>query len=348
MAYLYELPMLTKENTTVTVTVNEMQDTFQRILFKHGFATEKAKLCAEIFTSNTVDGVYTHGVYRFAKFVQYIKEGWVKKDASPVMKSRFGGIEQWDGNLGPGIINALEATDTVMSLARRYGIGCVALSNTNHWMRGGTYGWRAAKAGFVFIGWTNTIANMPAWGARDGRLGNNPLIMALPYKQEAIIIDMAMSQFSFGAMELATLKNEKLSVYGGYNSDDQLTDDPASIIKTRRPLPIGYWKGAGLALLLDLLATILSGGLSTVEITKRKVEYGLSQVFIAIDISKLPHHSTIPAMIENIIGDYMQSVPENDKSKIVYPGERVLQTRKRNREEGIAVVKKAWEEIIAL
>jgi 3-dehydro-L-gulonate 2-dehydrogenase len=340
--------MASKENTTTMVTVNEMQETFQRILLKYGFAIEKAKLCAEIFTNNTVDGVYTHGVYRFAKFVQYIKEGWVKKDAIPVLKSKFAGIEQWDGNLGPGIINALQATDTAMALAQQHGIGCVALSNTNHWMRGGTYGWRAAKAGFVFIGWTNTIANMPAWGARDGRLGNNPLIMALPYQQEAIIIDTAMSQFSFGAMELATLKNEKLPVYGGYDSNGQLTDDPATIIQTRRPLPIGYWKGAGLALLLDLLATILSGGLSTVEISKRKVEYGLSQVFIAIDISKFPHHSTTPAMIENIIGDYLQSVPENDKSKIVYPGERVLQTRKRNTQDGIAVVKKAWEEILLL
>ena len=324
----------------------DMRDTFTRILAKLGYTADKALQCATVFTNNTVDGVYTHGVYRFLKFVQYTKEGWVKKDAAPTLKSKFAGIEQWDGNLGPGILNALHATETAMSLARQHGIGCVALSNTNHWMRGGTYGWHAAKAGFVFIGWTNTIANMPAWGAVDGRLGNNPLIMALPYRNEAVIIDMAMSQYSFGAMELATLKNEKLSAFGGYDKNGVLTDDPAAILSTRRPLPIGYWKGAGLSLLLDVLATILSGGLSTVEISKRQVEYGLSQVFVAIDISKLSNHSSIPAMIENILNDYLQSIPVDDKAKIVYPGERVLQTRQNNLEKGIPVVRKVWEEIV--
>lgn len=341
---VYPPNMPPKENM-ILVPASEMQQTFNRILLQAGFTGSKALQCAEVFTNNSVDGVYTHGIYRFARFVQYVRDGWVKKDAEPVLKNRFGGIEQWDGNLGPGPLNAIHATNTAIGLSQQYGIGCVTLANTNHWMRGGTYGWQAAKAGYVFIGWTNTIGNMPAWGAKDGRLGNNPLIMALPYRGEAIIIDAAMSQFSFGAMELATLKNEQLTVYGGYDANDQLTTDPASILQTRRPLPIGYWKGAGLALLLDLLATILSGGLSTAEISGHKVEYGLSQVFIAIDISKLSHHSAIPAMIENIITDYLQSVPQNDDSKIVYPGERVLQTRKRNRENGIPVLQKTWEEI---
>ena len=167
--------------------------------------------------------------------------------------------------LGPGIINALHVTGTVIYLADQYGIGCVALRNTNHWMRGGTYGWQAGKAGYVFIGWTNTIANMPAWGAKDAKLGNNPLVMALPYKNEAIVLDMAMSQYSYGALELSAMKNESLSVYGGFDGEGNLTKDPSAILASGSPLPIGYWKGAGLSLLLDLLATILSGGFQLVN-----------------------------------------------------------------------------------
>ena len=153
-----------------------------------------------IFTEISIDGIYTHGVNRFPRFIKYIKEGYVKPDATPSLENKFGGIEQWNGNLGPGILNALQVTGTVIYLADQYGIGCVALRNTNHWMRGGTYGWQAAKAGYVFIGWTNTIANMPAWGAKDAKLGNNPLVMALPYKNEAIVLDMAMSQYSYGCV----------------------------------------------------------------------------------------------------------------------------------------------------
>ena len=338
-----------QENSTIiTIPAKEMQQCFTGILVKHGFASKKALQCAEIFTDSSVDGIYTHGVNRFPRFVQYIKDGFVKVDAVPSLENKFGGIEQWNGNLGPGILNAIHATETAMKLAQQHGIGCVALRNTNHWMRGGTYGWQAAKAGFVFIGWTNTIANMPAWGAKDAKLGNNPLVMGLPYKEEAIVLDMAMSQYSYGSLELSDMKNEMLSVYGGFDTEGKLTKDPSVILASNSPLPIGYWKGAGLALLLDLLATILSGGFSTCEISKKEVEYGLSQVFITIDISKLDNHSAITKMVEEILMDYHQSVVANESKKIVYPGEKVLQTRKNNLAHGIPVLKKIWEEISLL
>ena len=336
------------DNRFITITYGQMQECFASILLKLGFTKERANECAEIFTANSVDGIYTHGVNRFPRFVQYVKDGFVYPGAKPSLIHKFGGIEQWDGNLGPGTLNAVHATQTVMQLARQYGIGCVALANTNHWMRGGTYGWQAAKEGFVFIGWTNTTGIMPAWGAIDPKLGNNPLVMALPYKEEAIVLDMAMSQYSYGAMELAVLKNERLPVAGGYNNKGELTDDPAAVLASKRPLPVGYWKGAGLSLLLDILATVLSGGLAVHEIAQKAVEDSLSQVFIAIDISKLGNHSMITKTIECIIEDYHQSVAPDASKKITYPGERVLQTRNNNLAYGIPVLKKVWEDILEL
>jgi 3-dehydro-L-gulonate 2-dehydrogenase len=159
---------------------------------------------------------------------------------------------------------------------------------------------------------------------------------------------MAMSQYSYGALELSAMKNKMLSVYGGFDAAGKLTKDPAAILASNNPLPIGYWKGAGLSLLLDLLATILSGGLSTHELSKEEVEYSLSQVFIAIDISRLGKHSVITKTIEEIVNDYHQSMPLDESKKIVYPGERVLQTRKNNLANGIPVLKKVWDEISLL
>ena len=332
----------------INIYSERMVSEFHRILFTRGFTENKALQCAQIFTNNSVDGVYSHGVNRFATFIKMVDGGYVKPNNTPSLKSKQGGIEQWDGNLGAGPLNAMHATDTAIDLSRQYGIGCMALSNTNHWMRGGAYGWHAAKKGFILIGWTNTIANMPAWGAIDNKLGNNPFVLAVPYKEEAIVLDMAMSQYSFGKMELAKMKDEKLSMHGGYNSSGQLTNDPAEIIASRRLMPIGYWKGAGLSLLLDVLATILSGGLSTFEISKSKIETAISQVFIAIDISKLQNYSSIPQMINNIINDYHQSATDDEMKKIIYPGERVLKIRKENLAQGIPVLKNIWDEILHL
>ncbi len=331
--------------STILISPQQMQQRFTAILESIGFNQQRAQECAAIFTANSVDGIYTHGVNRFPVFVKYVKAGYVKPDATPTLTHKFGGIEQWDGNLGPGTLNAVHATENVMQLAKQYGIGCIALSNTNHWMRGGAYGWQAAKAGFVFIGWTNTIGVMPAWGAMDSRLGNNPYVMALPYKDEGIVLDMAMSQYSFGAMEAAVMKNENLAVHGGYNTDGELTNIPAEILASRRALPIGYWKGAGLSLLLDILATILSGGLAGHDITRNGIENKISQVFIAIDITKLANHSLIANTVEGIIADYHQSIVSDAGKKITYPGERVLQSRRNNLVNGIPVFSRVWDEI---
>lgn len=333
---------------TIRVPYHDLESRLYGILLSHQLSQAEAKTLAGIFAMNTLDGVYSHGVNRFSKFIEYLREGHIKGDQSPVCKNRMGSMEQWDGQSGPGPLNAIACTERAMELARQYGIGCVSLANTNHWLRGGTYGWHAAKAGFACIAWSNTQANMPAWGATDPKLGNNPLVIAVPQGSEAIVLDMAMSQFSYGALEIKEKRNEQMPVPAGYDPEGNLTTDPAGIIASRRPLPIGYWKGAGLSLLLDVLATILSGGLSTAQITAQNAETNLSQIFIAIDISKLHNYTTIATALSDILADYHQSIPEREGARIRYPGEQVIALRKENMKYGVPVLRKTWAEVVEL
>jgi 3-dehydro-L-gulonate 2-dehydrogenase len=332
----------------VRITFREMFTTFETILLRNGFTKDAAAMCAHIFSTNSLEGIYTHGVNRFPRFVQYCQEGYIKIDAEPSRVHHFGGMEQWDGNLGPGVLNAMHSTDRAVALAAEHGIGCVALANTNHWMRGGYYGWHAAKKGCVFIGWTNTLANMPAWGGVDVKLGNNPLVIAVPFENDAIVIDTAMSQYSYGALDQYRAKKEKLPVPGGYDKQGNLSTDPEAIRESARVLPIGYWKGAGLSLLLDIVATILSGGLSTSEISKLKAEHALSQVFIALDLSRLQNNTSIQNSIKQVIDDYHNSVSVEKGRQVRYPGERVKKDREQNRKDGIPVSEKIWNEILEL
>lgn len=332
----------------IKIAFTEMENIFYRVLLKHSFSESKAKLCANIFADNSLNGVYTHGVNRFSRFVEMVVQKDVLPDQEPTKTAGFGGMEQWNGNLGPGPANAMFCTERAMQLADDNGIGCVALANTNHWMRGGTYGWKAAKAGYAFICWTNTIANMPAWGAKESRLGNNPLILAIPQNDEAVVLDMAVSQFSYGGMEKFAMQQKVLPVPGGYDEAGQITTDPQKILQTKQSLPIGYWKGSGLSLLLDLLATILSGGKSTFQITEQNTESAVSQVFIALKLSSLYNSPAINGIINSIITDYLTAEPKSTTDKMLYPGERVLQARKENLINGIPVNKDIWDEILAL
>jgi 3-dehydro-L-gulonate 2-dehydrogenase len=324
----------------------EVKSTLEKILLANKFSPEDARTCADVFATNSLEGVYSHGVNRFPKFIEYVKAGYVRPGSRALKKHGAGSVEQWDGQSGPGPVNALIATDRAMELASQYGMGCVALANTNHWMRGGTYAWKAAKAGFAYIAWSNTISNMPPWGAVDKKLGNNPLIIGVPYQQEAVVLDMALSQYSFGALEIHRQKNEQLPLPGGYDKNGNLTTDPAAIMESWRPLPIGYWKGAGLSLLLDILATILSGGLSTAAISAQNAEHHLSQVFIAVDLSRLHNYTSIGQTLHAILADYASATPIKPGDHIRYPGEGIVRTRKENSEKGIPILRATWESVI--
>jgi LDH2 family malate/lactate/ureidoglycolate dehydrogenase len=133
-------------------------------------------------------------------------------------------------------------------------------------MRGGTYGWQAADAGVIGICWTNTLPNLPAWGADTPRIGNNPLVMAVPRPEGHLVLDMAMSQFSYGALAAYRSRGESLPVPGGFDSAGAITSDPGAIEASRRPLPIGFWKGAGLSIMLDAIAASLAGGRASHQI----------------------------------------------------------------------------------
>ncbi len=336
------------EEKTIRVSYDILKSEFQRILIKFGFGESRAEKCAEIFAMNSRDGVNSHGLNRFPRFIKDIVEGHIKPDEVPTLTNKTGSIEQWNGNLGPGPLNATFATDRAIDLSKENGMGMVALANTNHWMRGGTYGWQAAKKGFVLVCWTNTCQNMPAWGASDPRLGNNPLVIAVPYHNEAIVLDFAMSLYSYGKLDSVRKEGERLPYPGGFNSNGELTTDPDEILKTWRVLPAGYWKGSGLSLMLDILATIFSGGLSSHQIQSCNSEYSVSQIFIAINIKSLPNFPGIDSAIQKIIDDLHKSSPVDATATIRYPGEKVLLTRKENEEKGVLVNKMIWDRLLKL
>jgi 3-dehydro-L-gulonate 2-dehydrogenase len=333
---------------TIRIPFEDMKQEFRRVLLKVGFAPDRADQLAHIFAQNSLDGVASHGWNRFPALIEQIERGYVKIEAEPEKVAAFGAWEQWDAKFGPGPLNALVATNRAMELAREYGVGCVGLKNTNHWMRAGAYGRRAAEAGFVLLCWTNAIPTMPPYGGRENRLGNNPLVIAVPREQGPVVLDIAMTQFSFGKLEVARRSGEKLPVPGGFDAAGQPTQDAAAILEGGRPLPIGYWKGSGLAFLLDLTATLIAGGLATHQIAQRKVEFGVSQVYLAFDVSKAESAMLINQTVDEIVRDLHETAPDGEGQEVLYPGERVLRTRRENLDQGIPVDGTAWQTILEM
>jgi 3-dehydro-L-gulonate 2-dehydrogenase len=327
-----------------------MQQVVTEALLKAGMNENDARTCARVHSESSCDGVYSHGLNRVPRFVDYIKRGWVDIDARPSLVKKLGVIEIHDGKQGTGILNAIYATDRAIALAKAQGVGIVALRNTTHWMRGGTYGWYAADQGYLTISWTNTESCMPAWGGKNTRLGNNPFVMAVPRQKGHIVLDMAMSQYSYGKLGVTRLKGATLPFPGGFDSEGNLTSEPGPIEKSMRILPAGYWKGSGFAILLDTLAAVLSEGLATNEIDKvqRGSCTGCSQIFIVIDPRQLGGEEFTDQVADGVADYVNSSTPAESGSEVLYPGQSTARTRKEHLANGVIADEGVWAEVLAL
>jgi 3-dehydro-L-gulonate 2-dehydrogenase len=328
------------------VPYDEMKSEFKRVLMKRGFEAGEAENAATIIADNSRDGVYSHGLNRFPSIVRSIDEGAIKPGMKPVKQNGIGALEQWDGQLGFGPINASIAMGRAIELASQHGIGCVALRNTNHWLRGGTYGLQAADAGCIGICMTNTFPNMPPWGGTENRIGNNPFIVSIPQKSgRHVLLDMAQSQFSYGKLQTYSLAEKNLPVVGGYDKDGNLTDDPDAIRNGGKVLPAGFWKGSGLSIAIDMVVSALSVGRSTFDMRMETSDTGVSQVFIAINPAAYAGEDYGDTYIENMSGYIKDSVKLEGFADILYPGERTANEREENLREGIPVNSEIWETV---
>ncbi len=323
----------------------QLRTTLQEKLVNKGFESADAEECAHLFAQATLDGVHSHGVNRFVLFLNNIDKGMIKVGEKPERVKAFNALEQWDGHLGSGPNNAAFAMKRAMKLADDYGISCVALRNTNHWMRGGNFGLMAAEKGYMSICWSNTTPNMPVWGGQAPWIGNNPLIFSLPGDPNPVLLDMSMSLFSYGKMETHQREGKKLPFPGGVDKEGKLTDDATAILESQLPISIGYWKGSGLSILLDMFAAMLSEGRSTEDIGKSKAEYGLSQIFICLKPEKLMSRERLQEMSKELLQYIKRSPAINDEVR--YPSERSFQIREQQMREGVEVDEEVWAGVLA-
>src|SRR5690348_4245460 len=105
------------------VPYSELRDVLQRILLKQGFEEARALRCAELFTQSSCDGVHTHGVNRFPRFLRTVRNGTVLVDGLAQCVKKGGALEQWNGNSGPGNLNAFACMERAVELSREYGLG---------------------------------------------------------------------------------------------------------------------------------------------------------------------------------------------------------------------------------
>ena len=309
---------------------------------------EEAARFAEIFAGNSLDGVYSHGMNRFARYLGEMEIGLCNPKVTQAEKvSGIGALEVWDAHFGVGPLIAQQVTERAIELAKTHGIACVALRNNSHWLRAGRYGLMMADAGMMGICMTNTCMNLVAYGAKKPSTGNNPITFAIPRKAGSLVMDMAVSQYAFGKLEIMAQEGGMLDTPCGYDLEGNLTNDPKKITESKLMMPMALWKGSALSIMIDLMTSMLSLGRTSLKIgDPSEGEAGLSQMFICMNPAAVVDMDKAEEQMETTIKFLNELEPMEGMSRVRAPGQGLEKTRARNRERGIPVTEATWEKIL--
>ena len=291
---------------------------------------------AEVMAEADLLGVPSHGVRMLPGLVQGIRDG--RANPSPqirIIRERAATCVI-DGDNGPGRYLSVQAMQHAIARAKMFGIGTCLATRVTHWGRAHAYAYRAAQAGCIGICTTNAIPNMLAFGSSRPILGNNPLAIGVPRgDHEPIILDIAMSQAALGKVGTYAREDKPVPVNWGLDANGNPTTSPTAILSSGRVLPFGDHKGAGLALMMELLTGTLAGAMLSQEIVridKTGLDPNTTKLFIALDLEAFVDPERFLQRIDDLL-HYLRNTEPG--LTITLPGERGWAARDAYLRDGI-------------
>jgi LDH2 family malate/lactate/ureidoglycolate dehydrogenase len=321
------------------VSARELEAFVRAVLRAVGLPEADAGVVAWALVQANLEGVDTHGVSRLAMYARRVRAG----QANPRPELRWShpapGIQTLDADNALGPVAAMAAMEAAISLAREQGIGMVTVAHTNHAAALSAYVERAAAAGCIAMMVCNTPKAMPPWGGREAFLGTNPLAFAAPAGDgaEPVVVDMATTVVARGNIIMAARQGAPIPADWALDAEGRPTTDAAAAL-AGAVLPMAGAKGYALALMIEILAAIISGS-----------AYG-PQVRSPYEDSQEPTDSGIWVMAFNVsalmpaplyaqrMGALLEAIhasPAAPGQETRVPGERRAQTRQERLAGGV-------------
>ncbi len=316
-------------------------------LVREGVPPEIAAIEAKLAVDADLQGVPSHGLRLFVMLLAGIRNGSVHSAPDLRVLRDHAAICMIDGDHGPGRYLSVRAMEAAIDRARKYGIGACLAAHTSHWGRAHAYAELAARAGMIGICTTNAKATMACWGSRGPVIGNNPVAIGIPGPgpDEPVVFDMAMSVAAVG--KVATFLREGKSVPDtwGIDAEGLPTNDAAAVL-AGAVLPAAGHKGAGLALMMQLMTAALAGGLLDHELTvhdRSGIDTESSKLFIALDVEAFVEPETFRARAAALAA-WLGTRTGGGEEGFRWPGERGRNEAARNLRSGVPL----HPEIVAL
>lgn len=340
-------------STATTVSAEVLSRFCTNCFEKLGLSSPNATTTAENLLFANLRGVDSHGVIRLKIYVDRLRAGGFKANGPPRIVSEGDSYSLLDAQHGLGQVAGVEAMRRAMAKAEKTGIALVGVKNSNHFGAAAFYAMKALDGGMIGLAATNAGPSMAPTGGSEGRLGNNPVAIAVPAGvHPPMVLDFATGAVAWGKIFVAQQEGKKIPPTWALDKHGVPTDDPNAAADRGLIQPFGGYKGYGLSLFIDILTGVLcGGGFSThVKSLYQKIAEPseVAQSFAAIRIDGFMRLEEFRQRVDEII-DLMHSCPKAPGADRIYvPGEIERETEQRRRQEGIPLNATLRDELMAL
>lgn len=230
-------------------------------LVKEGMPREAAETVSEVLAETDAYGTHSHGTKNLHNYIKKFRAGGIDLAGRPEIVSQGAGYALIDAKATLGMIPSVQAMNIACDKAEQQGIAIVTVKNSCHYGAAGYYANIAAKRGMIGLSMSNVDPNMTAPGARGMLLGNNPFSYAAPtVSTKSVFLDIAMSNVASLKVVQARKDGRNIPDTWIVDRDGLPTNDPSRYPEEGAMQPMAAHKGYGLAVMVDLLTGILSGG----------------------------------------------------------------------------------------
>lgn len=325
---------------TRLIAESALLDLATRALQAYGVRPADAADAARILVLADLFGVATHGVMRVQSYGERLALGGIDPHAQVKVKRRASALATVDGANGLGPLVGMRALEAAIEGARAAGIGMALARASNHFGPIASYAWIAAEQGFASIIGSNATTTIAPTGGTDTRVGNNPLGLCVPTPDgDPVMLDMAMSVVARAKIRQALSRGEAIPDTWATDAAGRPTTDPRAALDGIL-LPVGGYKGYGLAVMVDLFAGLLSGAayLTHVKswVDEPEAPQDLGHFFVLIDTARLGI-ADLGGRMRDFAAILHASPPVDADAPVRLPGEREVQRLKAQRAAGIAV-----------
>ncbi len=311
---------------------------------------EAAQVAANLVEAN-LRGHDSHGVGMVPRYIDAVLEGGLAVNAHVAVRQDSGALLTLDGRQGYGQVIGQEAMELGAARAKEHGVCVVGLAHSHHLGRIGQWAEQCVEHGLVSIHFVNVLSRpiVAPFGGRDARLGTNPFCVGIPRPGgEPILLDFATSKIAQGKTRVA--HNKGIAIEPGTLIDDhgEPTTNPRYTVvePIGALLPFGEHKGAGLALICELLGGALAGGDTARAVTDGRRRVLNSMFSILVDPNRLGTAANLAEEMEGFVAYATASPPQAGIERVRTPGEPERETKARRLVEGIPVDSVTWGEIV--